>query len=240
MPAFDSESEYEASSGSDEDPASNNHDDAEEESDSEEESEDESEEPCRPPSPRAKQAETWRILRAYCANGIALCLYNLFTSCASRCITFVFWFFIVGNIVPGPVHFHYHYTRRLRSWAIFRISKKYDLRKCGMFLMRYSLVMSHLDGINMLPKIKNPSICARVCTVFARLLWATVVFVFCHTIMCALIDRLIQLFHEIELTLQDPARAAPIVRRVRLDKAFLWELILDFDADITRNDSRTD
>ena len=113
MPAFDSESEYEASSGSDEDPASNNHDDAEES-----DSEDETEEACRPPSPRAQKAEVWRAFRAYFANGIALCLYKLFTSCVSRCVTFVFWFFVVGNLLPGPVFFHYHYTWRLRSWAI--------------------------------------------------------------------------------------------------------------------------
>ena len=105
-----------------------------------------------------------------------------------------------------------------------------------MFLMRYGLVVVHLDEINMVPpKTKWP-----LCNVVAFLLWATVVFVFCHTIMCALIDRLIQLFQEIELTLQDPARRASMVRSVRQDKAVLWELILDFDADITRIDSRTD
>ena len=231
MPVFDSESEYEASSGSDEDPASNNHDDA-----VESDPEDEPEEPPRLPSPRAQKAEAWRIVRAYCANGIALCLYNLSTSCASRCITFVFWFFVVGNVAPGPVFFHYHYTWRFRSWAIFRRTKEYDLRKCSMFLMRYGLVVVHLDEINMVP----PKTKWRVCNVVAFLLWATAVFAFCHTIMCALIHRLIQLFQEIELTLQDPARRASMVRRVRLDKAVLWELILDFDADITRIDSRTD
>ena len=105
-----------------------------------------------------------------------------------------------------------------------------------MFLTRYTLVIFHLDEINMLPpKTKWP-----VCNVVALLLWAMVVFAFCHAVMCALIHRLIQLFQEIELTLQDPARAASVVRRVRLDKAVLWELILDFDADITRIDSRTD
>ena len=231
MPVFDSESEYEASSGSDEDPASNNHDDAEES-----DSENEPEEPPRLPSPRAQKAEAWRIVRAYCANGIALCLYNLSTSCASRCITFVFWFFVAGTVVPGSVFFHYHYTWRFRSWAIFRRTKEYDLRKCLMFGLRYSLVGLHLDENNMVP----PKTKWRVCNVVAFLLWATVVFVFCHTIMCALIDRLIQLFQEIELTLQDPARAASVVRRVRLDNAFLWELIRDFDADITLIDSRTD
>ena len=231
MPVFDSESEYEASSGSDEDPASNNHDDA-----VESDPEDEPEEPPRLPSPRAQEAEVWRILRAYFANGIALCLYSLFTSCASRCITFVFWFFVAGNVVPGSVFFHYHYTWRFRSWAIFRRTKEYDIRKCLMFLTRYTLVIFHLDEINMLPpKTKWP-----VCNVVALLLWAMVVFAFCHAVMCALIHRLIQLFQEIELTLQDPARAASVVRRVRLDKAVLWELILDFDADITRIDSRTD
>ena len=231
MPAFDSESEYEASSGSDEDPASNNHDDAEES-----DPEDEPEEPPRRPSPRAQKAEAWRTVRAYCANGIALCLYNLFTSCASRCITFVFWFFIVGNVTPSSAFFNYHYTWRLRSWAIFRRTKGYDLRKCLMFLTRYALVVFHLDEINMVPpKTKWP-----LCNVVAFLLWATVVFAFCHAVMCALIHRLIQLFQEIELTLQDPARRASMVRSVRLDKACLWGLILDFDADITRIDSHTD
>jgi hypothetical protein len=227
MPVFDSESEYEASSGSDEDPASNNHDDAEES-----DPEDEPEEPPRRPSPRAEKAEAWRCVRAYCANGIALCLYKLFTSRASRCVTFVFWFFVVGNIVPSPVFFHYHYTWRFRSWAIFRRTKEYDLRKCLMFVFRYGLVVVLVPDP---PKTKWP-----VCNVVAFLLWATVVFAFCHTIMCALIHRLIQLFQEIELTLQDPARRASMVRSVRQDKAVLWELILDFDAEITRIDSRTD